>query len=303
MDEASGGSTLITDPGRVLVVGGSGMLGSDVVRRFSDRGWYVNSPSQVDFDITSAQHLERLRKRDFGEFAWIVNCAAYTAVDQAESDAMAAMKLNFVAPGVLASVCQEAGWRYLHVSTDFVFDGTKGSAYTETDQTNPLGVYGKSKLQGEQAVAKECPGAVIVRTSWLYGPNGKSFPRTMIEAWKAEKPLRVVADQWGTPTYTWDLADALALIVLKGVPGGLYHAAGPDRMNWHDLAVQAITAYAQVGGDTRPIEVAAITTADWPTPAQRPFDSSLSCEKLIEQGLAPMRHTTEALADFCKRLG
>ncbi len=289
-------------PKRILVLGGSGMLGTDTVRCFSDKGWSVRSPGPVELDLTSAAALEKLRKHDWGDFDWVVNCAAYTDVDKAEGSIMAAMAVNAVAPGALAAVCQSNGWRLLHVSTDFVFDGQADTPYREDSVTNPLGIYGKSKLMGEHNAIKECPGTVIVRTSWLFGPNGRSFPRTMIEAWLAEKPLRVVNDQFGNPTYTVDLARAMAEVIEIGPAGGILHATGPDTTNWHGFAVDAIEAFRSAKGSDRPVEVQEIATDDWPTLAKRPPYSVLDCTKIFGIGVAPMRPTQEALAEFSQRL-
>jgi dTDP-4-dehydrorhamnose reductase len=181
---AEGGSVAV-QPKRVLVLGGSGMLGQEVVRHLADRRWFVAAPSHIELDVTWPQHLEKLRLRDFGEFDWVVNCAAYTQVDQAELEPMAAMNVNGVAPGTIASVCHQNGWSLLHVSTDFLFDGESDTPYTEDNLPSPLGIYGRSKLFGEQNVLSEKPDSLIVRTAWLFGPTGKCFPRTMIEAWLA----------------------------------------------------------------------------------------------------------------------
>lgn len=282
----------------VLVIGGSGMLGWDVVSDFEHRGWPVTSPAHSDLDICFAPHIENLRQGKYGEFEWVVNCAAYTQVDKAETEAMAAMTLNSVAPGAVAAVCAERNWRMLQVSTDFVFDGLSDAPYTEGSEPRPLGVYGKSKRLGEENVLSQSSGNLVVRTAWLYGDHGKCFPRTVIEAWREGKELRVVEDQVGCPTYTRDLARVLGDLVAQSPSGGIVHAVGADSMSWHAFALAAIETYRTVKGSDRAVSVQGIKTAEWPTPAKRPPYSVLSTDKLLALGIAPMRPTRECLIDF-----
>lgn len=293
----------VSKPKRVLVLGGSGMLGSDTVREFANNGWEVSSPNHFEFNLSRKDHLEKLRKHDFGDFDWVVNCAAYTAVDKAEEEFFEAHSINGVAPGALAFVCEKNSWRFLHISTDFVFDGTSTIPYTEEHVTAPLGNYGQTKLMGENNARENCPNTIIARTAWLYGPNGKSFPKTMIKAWLDGKGLKVVGDQTGSPTYTADLARVIVDLVEADAAGGVYHTSGPDAMSWHDFACLAIETYRDaVLGIKREIDVAPVKTSDWPTPAQRPAYSVLSFEKTAGLGIEPMRSTSAALLDFCMRL-
>ncbi len=291
-------------PVNFLVIGGGGMLGTDVVAELKARGHTVFSPSAKELDITNPESVALIATGAFGpDVRWCINCAAYTAVDLAESESDQAMAVNAVAPGYLANVCLIAGIRLIHISTDFVFDGEKSEPYLETDKANPLGVYGQSKLLGEQSVMAANGSSVVVRTSWLYGPNGKSFPRTMINAYLAGKQLRVVADQTGCPTYTGDLARALADMAEKEAMPGIYHATGVDAMTWHGFAKLAIKAYCQeVLKETREVEIEPIPTEAYPTPARRPKYSVLSNAKLHEQGIAPMRAVDECLREFVRRL-
>lgn len=285
----------------VLVVGSTGMLGTDLVAELNARAYKVVSPSSTDLDITDPTSVAKLAGGEFGDFDWVVNCAAYTAVDQAEQNSLEATGLNSIAPGYLAMGIQTLGAKLIHVSTDFVFDGLASEPYTEDARTNPLGVYGRTKRDGEENVLSNNPNALIVRTSWLYGPNGNSFPRTMIRAWEAGKQLRVVADQIGCPTYTADLARVIVDLIEKNAFPGIYHAVGPEAMTWHEFALRAIRTWsAQHGGGEVSIEP--IRTEDWPTPATRPKYSVLSTEKLLSLGIAPMRSVNQALEEFCKRL-
>ncbi|HXH62254.1 MAG TPA: dTDP-4-dehydrorhamnose reductase [Fimbriimonadaceae bacterium] len=290
-------------PKRILVTGAAGMLGSDMVAELQSRNWAVVAPTIKELDLTNQTHLERLRKRDFGNLDWIVNCAAYTAVDKAEEEFFEAHKVNAAAPGALAFICQGNDWRFLHVSTDFVFDGSAREPYTERNSPDPQCKYGVTKLMGEKNAIENCERTVIARTAWLYGPNGKSFPRTLIKAWLEGKDIKVVNDQMGSPTYTADLARVMADLVAKDVEGGVYHTAGPDAMTWYDLACLAIETYRDaVLGEPRPVMIAPVPTSAWPTPAKRPAYSVMSFEKTASLGIAPMRSTPSALLDFCRRL-
>lgn len=277
---------------KILLIGGYGMLGSDLREEFVRRGWEVVAPTLEEVDIT-----DPIQVAGCAEVAgdWVVNAAAYTAVDKAESEPDEAMMVNGLAVGYLGQMAAMAGSKFLHISTDFVFDGTKTEPYTEDDATNPLGEYGRSKLVGEEQALSHA--GVVVRTAWLFGPNGGSFPRTMIRVAREGKPLRVVADQTGCPTYTRDLSRVIADLIAKDAYPGVYHAVGPDTMSWHQFAVRTLEA---AGID---YEVAPISTADYPTPAKRPAYSVLSTAKIEAMGIASMRRIDEALAEFVSRLG
>jgi dTDP-4-dehydrorhamnose reductase len=215
----------------------------------------------------------------------VINSSAYTAVDAAEDDAEAAMRVNRDGPAELARLCEAADIPLIHVSTDYVFDGSKGAPYVETDPTAPQGVYGATKLAGEQAVLAACSRAIILRTSWVYSPIGKNFVLTMLAVGRKNPTLRVVADQHGCPTSAHDLAEAIASIAAQLADGGwqdrfggIFHAAGTGATTWHSLAVAVFEAAARHG--MRPPVVEPISTEQWPTKAKRPLDSRLDCEKL-----------------------
>jgi dTDP-4-dehydrorhamnose reductase len=283
--------------GTAIVLGAAGMLGGDVVTELTGRGWQAVPLDMADLDLTDPVQVARISSGEFGKPDWCVNCAAYTAVDRAEDERDAAYAVNALAPGYVAQTCRMAGIRMLHISTDFVFDGSAAEPYDENAQPNPLGVYGHTKLEGEEAAA----GAVIARTAWLYGPRGACFPKTMARAWEAGKSLRVVADQQGNPTYTADLARVLVDLIDRDVPAGVYHTAGVDTMSWHRFAEVALQTLAEVKGIGRPVEIQPISTDDWPTPARRPHYSALSFAKCASLGIAPMRPTSEALREFWLR--
>lgn len=278
----------------VVVFGGSGMLGTDVRAELDRRGKSWVAPSSSEADLTDPGSVAAIFST-LAEPKFCINCAAFTAVDLAESQPDRAYAINAIGTGYLAQMCAIAGVKLLHVSTDFVFDGQATEPYREDAPTNPLGVYGASKLEGERSVLSA--SGTVVRTSWLFGPHGKSFPRTILSAYQAGKTLRVVADQVGGPTYTPDLARVLVdLIELPmGPPPGIFHASGPDAMSWYELAARVVAAAGGNGEDVIPI-----ATEDWPTPAKRPKYSVLSNEKLQILGIAPMRSMYVVIPEFVK---
>lgn len=281
---------------RILVLGATGMLGTDVVQVFRDAGHDVTAFSSKDLDIVDHKAVRDCAALSKKRHDWVINCAAYTAVDQAESEPEHAWDIN--EEGVL-NLTEKlmSGPRLIHISTDFVFDGTKAEPYTETDEVNPLGVYGMTKLGGERYVEAMLDDGIIFRTSWLFGPNGKSFPRTMIQLFDAGKKLRIVDDQFGCPTYTMDLAMACLQAVERNLPAGIYHAAGKDPMSWHQFAELTLSTWTG-----QPVTLEAIPTSEYPTLAKRPAYSVLNTDKLKSQGISPWRPTEECLTDFCLRI-
>lgn len=279
------------------------MLGTDLVAECTRRGWETVGLDLADIDLTVPTQVQKLKDRDWGSFDWVFNCAAYTAVDKAEEETALAQRLNGIVPGMLASLFADMKWRLVHISTDFVFDGGATRPYREDDPPNPQSSYGRSKLLGEKLVLQSNPDALVCRTAWLYGPHGKSFPRTMAAAWSAGKPLRVVADQTGSPTCTLDLARVLCDLAALGPAGGLYHTAGPEEMTWHAFALRSVHTYALANGLDRPVDIEPITTADWPTPAKRPAYSVLDTTKVASLGIEAMRPVDASLADFFTLLG
>ncbi len=266
--------------GPILVTGGTGQVASALVAGAGGRAILRVGRPELDFDAPEA--IPPLLRR--AAPALIVNAAAYTAVDRAESEREAAYRANRDGPALLAAYAAEAGIPLIHISTDYVFDGGKGAPYVETDPTSPTGVYGASKLAGEQAVAASGARAIVLRTSWVYAETGRNFVVTMLNAARKAHQLRVVADQRGCPTAAADLAAAILAIADRvadgwdAALGGVYHAAGSGATTWHGLA-EAVFARAERHGLARPA-VAAIATAEWPTPARRPPASRLACGKL-----------------------
>jgi dTDP-4-dehydrorhamnose reductase len=271
------------------------MLGRAVVAELGRRGFEAVPASREELDLAEPMDVAELAAGSFGTFGAVVNCAAYTAVDRAESEPQAAAEANALGVGYLGAACREIGADLVHVSTDFVFDGLSSEPYAEDAPTNPLSVYGRTKLDGERALLGH-PRAKVVRTAWLYG-DGKCFPLTMLNAYRAGRSLRVVADQRGNPTYVPDLARVLVDLVDRAAPAGVYHAVGPETTTWHDFAIRAIRAAT---GETP--DIAPVTTAEYPTPAVRPRNSALADTRLAPLGIAPMRPLDEALADWAQGL-
>jgi dTDP-4-dehydrorhamnose reductase len=217
----------------------------------------------------------------------VINPAAYTAVDRAESEPDLAFAINRDGAGAVAAAAARAGAPILHLSTDYVYDGAKSSPYVERDPTGPQGVYGASKLAGEQAVLSENPQAIILRTAWVYSPFGANFVRTMLRLSAERDGLRVVDDQVGCPTSALDIADALLVLAERIAragwsdgDAGVTHLAGPDAVSWCGFARAIIAGGAARGGRRVPVEP--ITTADFPTPAKRPANSQLSTARLSD---------------------
>jgi dTDP-4-dehydrorhamnose reductase len=263
---------------KILVTGGNGQLATALMVA---PGLYRAGRPSFDFDrpetIDAVFHDVEPRL--------VINAAAYTAVDAAETDPEAAYRANRDGPAILAKLCEEADIPLIHVSTDYVFDGEKAEPYVETDPVAPQGVYGASKLAGEVAVLGTQAKAIVLRTAWVYAPQGKNFVRTMLSVGKTRDRLTVVADQHGCPTTARDLADAILAIVARidrtgwrNAYRGVFHAAGSGETTWHGLAKATFEEAARHGANVP--EVAPILTADWPTPAKRPANSRLDCGKL-----------------------
>jgi dTDP-4-dehydrorhamnose reductase len=283
---------------RILVVGGSGMLGSDFLLEVVRRGWEAVAPTSTELDISDPSSVAGVASGAFGKIDWCVNCAGYTRVDLAESEVRLATELNAIGPGYLAAACATTGAEFLHVSSDYVFDGASRTPYRETDPPNPQTVYGRTKLEGERAVQESHPAPVVFRTSWLFGPNGPSFPRTMIRIYEDGKPLRVVDDQFGCPTYTSDLADTIGAAIERKLYPGTYHASGPEAMSWHGVAERTLLAWS----GTR-VQVEGISSRDWPTAAARPAYSVLDCDKLASVGLTIRPGGIERFVDRLRHAG
>ncbi|WP_246725635.1 dTDP-4-dehydrorhamnose reductase [Beijerinckia sp. L45] len=263
--------------GPLLVFGAAGQLGREVMALAAARDANAVGLARSAVDITDADAVARAIAD--AKPRLIVNCAAYTAVDRAETEPELAAAINATGAGVLAQAADRAGIPILHISTDYVFDGSKTGAYREDDPIAPLGIYGRTKAEGE-ALVRAVPRHVILRTAWVYGEYGNNFLKTMLRLARERDQLRVVADQRGCPTATIDIAEAIfAVDALLQAPEsggqgfGTYHFAGTGATTWHGFAQAIVEAQAGHTGKSPP--VAPITTADFPTPAKRPANSEL----------------------------
>lgn len=294
--------------GSVLVTGGSGQLGDALSRLATRSGLNCISVNRPVFDFDRPETIDACFNN--AKPSLVINAAAYTAVDAAETNQNAADRGNNSGPARLAELCAGTGVPFVHVSTDYVFDGSKGSPYLETDTPTPSSVYGASKCAGEIAVLATGARAIILRTAWVYAAHGKNFARTMLNAARKTNVLRVVADQKGTPTAAIDLAVAILEIVkLLQTSGwdekyrGIYHATNAGETTWHGFATAIFEAAVPLG--LTPPTVTAIATADWPTPARRPADSRLDCTKLAETfgcKLPPWHVTLPSIVEQLLRL-
>jgi dTDP-4-dehydrorhamnose reductase len=273
---------------RIAVVGAQGMLGRDVVERLAPE-YDVVGLSRAQLDITDAQSVNAV----ITEFDVVVNAAAYTAVDDAETHSEKAFAINARGAQNLASRCRDANTRLIQVSTDYVFDGTKTVPYAEDAPTNPQSVYGASKRAGEEAVMAENPGSsLIVRTSWLYGVHGTSFPRSILQAGHTRDYLDVVNDQWGQPTWTVDVAEMIAELVKAEIGAGVFHATNAGATTWHAFAT---ALFDLAGWDTA--RVRETTSAAFTRPAARPAWSVLGHDGWTDRGLPTPRPWEDALTE------
>jgi dTDP-4-dehydrorhamnose reductase len=280
----------------ILVTGATGQVGGALLSTLTPFGNLI-APDRSAMDLADPASIRttirRLRPR------WIVNAAAYTAVDRAESESTLAYALNAEAPGIIGEEARTLGAAVLHFSTDYVFAGTGTLPYRETDPTGPLGVYGASKLAGEQALRASGAASLIFRTSWVYGASGKNFLRTILKLASERDTLRIVVDQHGAPTWSRDLARLTTHVIARcekvaaetpadpdilpqivGQVAGIYHAAGSGETTWAGFAEEAIRQVHRAKPTFELAEIVPIPTAEYPTPALRPANSRLSGEKL-----------------------
>lgn len=264
---------------RLIVTGRAGQVATALAERGAAAGVEVIGVGRPEFDLADAGNAQAIlaAARPDG----IVSAAAYTAVDKAETDSEAAWAVNAAGPGHVAAAAARLGVPIIHISTDYVFDGSKGSPYVETDATAPLGVYGASKLAGEQAVSAATPDHAILRTAWVYSPFGNNFLKTMLRLAADRSELRVVDDQVGNPTSALDIADAVIGVArnMMARPDdaglrGIFHMTGSGEGSWADFAGEIFALSAARGGPSA--RVTPIPSSEYPTPARRPANSRLS---------------------------
>jgi len=285
---------------KLLVIGGKGQLGWELCRRGEHFGFDMIGLDLPDFDITDPLGIdEALSKKDV---SLVINAAAYTAVDKAESEQELAFSVNCNGPAYLARACSRYRIPLIHVSTDYVFDGSKRTPYLEIDPVCPMCIYGESKMAGEKAVQDALETHIILRTSWLYSAHGNNFVKTILHLANEREELRVVADQYGCPTYAGDLAAAILHIADQVDRGGdtqwgTYHYCGQGIATWHEFALK-ICELAKRSVPLRVKEIEAISTAEYDTPAKRPAYSVLDCSKIARCFAVSIRPWQESLADM-----
>lgn len=274
----------------MLITGAHGQLGRDIIDQSQSKGYQVQAPSEDDLDITDLGKVDHIITHLQPDL--VINTAAYTQVDKAESEAAVAFKVNKTGCTHLARICNKNHIPLVHISTDYVFDGRKGTPYIETDSISPLGVYGRSKAEGESEIRSILKEHIILRTSWLYGIYGQNFVKTMLNLATRKQKIRVVSDQYGSPTNAADLARAILTISDRLHPGsdvdwGTYHYCGQGVISWHTFA-QKIMDLARLHGGIRTAQVEPVATADYPTRAVRPVYSALDCGRISKHfGLDP----------------
>ena len=276
----------------ILVTGSTGQLGSDVVKELLKRGYSTLSPNRSEFNLCSEDSIRNYILNSNCEA--IVHCAAYTQVDKAEDEKDLCIKITATATKHIVKCAKILDIPMIYISTDYVFDGTKDGEYTENDETNPINIYGESKLAGEKYVQEILDKYYIVRTSWVFNINGKNFIETMLRLSKANNQLSIVNDQIGSPTYTKDLS-RLLVDMLETSKYGLYHATNEGYCSWYEFA-NTIFKLANIN-----IDIKAINSNEYASRAKRPLNSKLSKDKLIEYGFKPLPHWEDALKDYLIR--
>ncbi len=288
----------------ILVAGHKGQVARSLAEAATRRKLALVALGRPELDLLQPETLKAAVKANAPTA--IVNAAAYTAVDQAESEEDIATRINADGAANLASAASDAGVPFIHISTDYVFNGVKADSYSETDPVSPTGAYGRSKLAGEKAVLAANPQAIILRTAWVYSPYGKNFLKTMLSL-ATRQNLSVVADQFGNPTYAPDIADAI-LDILQTLDGslpsdrqsGIFHLAGTGDASWYGFAEAIFDEGTKY--DLPHPDVKAITTLEYPTPARRPANSRLDCSKIKQTFGIELPDWRESTATCVKRL-
>jgi len=290
-------------PGKILVTGAKGQLGSDLVSMLG-KSFQVTGISSDDADICSYEDINKLVQNEKPEL--IIHAAAFTAVDECESNEEKAIEVNSKGTENVARAAAAIGARMFYYSTDYVFDGSKSSAYTEDDETGPLTVYGRSKLEGEEAVHKTVEDSLVIRIAWVYGKHGRNFVKTMLKIGKSQierrhdgqkvDPLRVVDDQFGNPTWTKEIAHQTKKLIDSDLKG-IVHATSQNETTWFGLA-RDIFKFTNME-----VDLIKCTTDEFPRPAPRPKRSTLDNKRLRETGIDVMRDYDVALKDYLEKYG
>ena len=267
----------------VLITGAQGQVGKELTSIAQDKGFNVIAASRADLDISQAENVQQFMSQYQPDI--VINAAAHTAVDKAEDEHDLAFTINRDGAANLAIACSKLNIPLLHISTDYVFDGTKTAPYNENDVVAPLGVYGESKWQGEEAIRQNLSHFLILRVAWVFGAQGNNFVKTMLRLAEDRDELNVVADQFGGPSPAKDIAQTLITLVEKfqqnkTLAWGTYHYCGKEKTTWYDFASEIFKQAFELGILNKQIKVNPITTAEYPTAAKRPENSMLDCSKL-----------------------
>ena len=268
---------------KVLITGAQGQVGKELSLIATEKGFNVVAAGRADLDITQVQNVECYINKIQPDI--VINAAAHTAVDKAEDEQDLAFAINCDGAKNIALACSKQNIPLLHISTDYVFDGSKVEPYTEMDDVSPLGVYGTSKWQGEEAIRQNLTQHIILRVAWVFGAQGNNFVKTMLRLGQDRDELNVVADQFGGPSPAKDIAQTLMTLVeqfqkRKSLDWGTYHYCGSEKTTWYDFAVEIFEQAFELGILNKKIKVNPITTEEYPTPAKRPSNSMLDCTKL-----------------------
>lgn len=284
---------------KILVTGSTGQLGSEMVRMLRADGVDVTGIGSKALDFCQPRQV-----RDWisaFKADWVINCAAYTHVDMAEQESDKAFLINRDATRALSEGIESYAGRLLHISTDFIFDGEQSHPYSEEDAPNPLGVYGQSKLAGEQAVLEVLPEATVVRTAWVYGEAGNNFVKTMLKFAAERNEIRVIDDQTGSPSWTWDIAKAVCSLV-NSRASGIYNFTNEGVASWYDLANEVVGVARQLGYPVKTSYVRPIPACDYKTLATRPVYSVLSKRKIRTVLSHQIPHWRDSLHEMLTRL-
>ena len=293
----------------IWLIGCKGMLGTEVSNQLDKNNFsWIGTDREVD--ITNYESLEDFANKNSSsdnKIDWIINCAAYTAVDKAEEDVEMAQKLNAFGPKNIATLCKNIGAKMIHISTDYVFDGTASEPYTEEIPYKPLGVYGVTKADGEKEVLSILPeDSYILRTAWLYGYYGKNFVFTMINLMNTKDKISVVSDQFGTPTNAQNLANVICTLINKStsenIPSGVYHCTDLGQTNWYEFAKEIHHFGIKYGKITGNCVVNPCTTEEYPVKAKRPAYSVLSKDKLMKNLNISLPEWKQNLEEFIKNI-
>ena len=288
----------------VWLIGSKGMLASEIAAQLNQYNiQWIGSDKEVD--ITDQAAVDVFIQQNFasGSLQWIINCAAYTAVDKAEDDPETAQKLNADALINICTAAKHYGAKLIHFSTDYVFDGSSSVPYIETDSTNPQSVYGRTKLQGEQNIVGLLPEHYIIRTAWLYGKSGNNFVSTMLRLMNERDSLKVVNDQRGSPTYAVDLAKTvLRIMQLDNHQYGIYHYSNEGNITWYDFSCEIYRQGKRIGLIKRACSVVPCTSSEFPQKAHRPSFSLLNKQKIKETFSLSVPNWNESLSLYLKEL-